>query len=291
MYSGDQNEWESGAPRRILGMKTWQAALLLIMALMDCLVIVVGTAIVLGPRIASGGGGGLTNLLPASTPPAAGPTLTPAPSITPITMVFQFPTFTPYGTPAESPTPTPADWMEGWTKISVAEVEMWVPGSYAAGDPHTGAEAIIASLQDMGADYNWDYLLEQMTTAEDNYVLWGIDSRQGNPAIVTNVAIIYDDPRSGESLADYVTRFIDETVDTFTLIDRVPFAHPLYEAERMVLEANDPEGGPLLYVLYSIGDGELVWNILCVTAKDEIEDRLPTFDQMVGSFRVLAAPQ
>jgi hypothetical protein len=279
MPSNDSTGWETGAARRILGMKIWQAVLLLVMAAMDCLVIVVGLAVVLGPLLVNG----VTSTASVATPQPAGE---PAASITPITMLFNFPTYTPFGTPAISP--TPEDWMTGWTKISVPEVEIWMPDSYAAGDPHTEAQAILDALVDKGANYNWDYLLDQMTNAEPDYVLWGIDSHQGNPEIVTNVAVIYDTLARGESISEYAER---RTSEDSAVIEQGDFLHPLYQIVRLVLKATDPESEPIRFVLYSIKDDGSVWNILCVTGTDELEDRLPEFDKMAGSFQAFAAPE
>jgi hypothetical protein len=289
MNADDRAGWDSGTPRRMLGMKAWQVVLLALMAVMDCLVIVVGLAIVLGPLLMGGGAEADAAALPSSPADETGPA--PSPSQTPITMVFQFPTFTPYGAPLESPTPTRENWMEGWVKVAVSEVEMWMPGTYAAGDPHTEADSIIAALQDEGANYNWDFLREQMTGVDGTYVLWGIDSRQGNPAIITNVAVIYDRISSDQSLSEYANAFLSENADAFTLIKREPFAHPAYEAERLVLGDIEAEEIPKRYVLYAVRDGGFVWNFFCATALEEITDRLPEFDQMAGSFHILAAPE
>jgi hypothetical protein len=286
MNADDRAGWDSGTPRRIVGMKAWQAVLLALMAVM---VIVVGLAIVLGPLLMGGGAEADAAGLPSSPADETGPA--PSPSQTPITMVFQFPTFTPYGAPLESPTPTREDWMEGWVKVAVSEVEMWMPGTYAAGDPHTEADSIIAALQDEGANYNWDFLREQMTGVDETYVLWGIDSRQGNPAIITTVAVIYDRISSDQSLSEYANAFLSENADAFTLIEREPFAHPAYEAERLVLGDIEAEEIPKRYVLYAVRDGGFVWNFFCATALEEITDRLPEFDQMAGSFHILAAPE
>ena len=277
MQSNESAGWEKGSPRRILGMKMWQAALLAVMATLDCLVVVVGMAVVLGPLPAAPVETASSSETPSSTVPAS--------SVTPVTMLFEFPTYTPFGTPAISP--TPAEWMAGWTKFSVPEAEIWMPDTYAAGDPHTEAQAILDSLADKGANYNWDYLLDQMTNAEPDYVLWGIDSRQGNPAIVTNVAVIYDTLGRGESPAEYAER---RTAEDSVVIEKSEFLHPLYPVARLVLQADDPESEAIRFVLYSVGDGNNVWNILCVTGADELEDRLPEFDKMAGSFQALSAP-
>ncbi|MBN2084437.1 MAG: hypothetical protein JW748_04370 [Anaerolineales bacterium] len=164
MHSSNPSEWETGAPRRILGMKVWQVVLLGGVALMDCLVLVVGAVIILGSIPSTPGGGLIAGAQPSSTPviPPPGPTLAPTPSITPITLAFQFPTYTPFGTPAETMTltPSPTGIMDGWEKFSVPEMEVWLPGSYAAGKPQTEADAIIASLKEKGAFPNadWDWV-------------------------------------------------------------------------------------------------------------------------------------
>jgi hypothetical protein len=295
MGSFDKADWGAGAPRRILGMKIWQAALLIGLAVMDCLVVVAGTAVVIGSISSASPKGAAASLAPTSTPKlqSIGPTLAPTPSETPLTMVFQFPTYTPFGTPADTPTftPTSTDLFEGWVKFFVPEVEIWMPATYAAGDPHTEAKAIIASLKEKGANFDWDVIEKEMTTLAKNYVLWGIDSRQGNPAVVTIVAVAYDFPNPGESLPAYTTRFVSAISNKYLLIEQQKVNHPEYEVERAILETKDPSATPMRLALYAVRDGNIVWVILCYTAVDEMKERLPSFNQMVDTFRVLAAPQ
>jgi hypothetical protein len=292
MYPDNQADWTTGAPRRILGMKLWQAAILGGMAALDCLVLVVGAVIIIS-SIPSPAGGSLANAAPTATPvvPPMGPTLAPAASETPLTMVFQFPTYTPFGTPAETQTftPSPTGMMDGWAKFAVSEIEVWLPESYAAGKPQTETDAIIASLKEKGANFNWDVITENMGSVSENYVMWAIDSHQGNPDVVTNIAFIYDLPNPGEPLTDYTTRFVSEMSDSFTLIEQSRLRHPVYEAALVILESKDINGARTRIALYSLYDNNLVWNILCLTAADEMAERMPVFNRMVDSFRVLIA--
>jgi hypothetical protein len=242
-------------PRRILGMKVWQAALLGVLGALDCLVVVAGLAIVLGAGMPA---------LPAAPPPL--------------------------GRLAETDTPTaaPTAAMEGWVKYTVPAVEIWMPGTYAAGDPHKDAAAIVAALKQMGANFNWSVIEQQLKTSSENYVLWGIDSHQGNPAVVTNVAVAYDFPNPGEPLADYATHFVGAISDSFVLIESKNIRHPEYEVQRILLDTKDTQGTPMRIAMYAMRDGNIIWDMICFTAVDEMDARLPSFDQMAVSFRALA---
>jgi hypothetical protein len=292
MKSGRSSEWETEAPRRILGMKLWQAAILGGMALLDCLVLAVGGLVVFS-SMASNAGGSLANAAPTASPvvPPMGPTLAPTASETPLTMVFQFPTYTPFGTLAETMTltPSPTGMMDGWVKFSVPEMEVWLPESFAAGNPLTGTDAIIASLKEKGANYDWAVIKEQLESVSDNYVMWAIDSRQGNPEVITNIAFIYDYPNPGEPLADYATRFVGAMSDSFTLIEQSNLRHPEYETVMVMLESNNSSGVRTRVALYSLRHQGLVWDILAFTAADEMPVRQPVLNRMVESFRVLQA--
>jgi hypothetical protein len=294
MRARNQDEWQFRPPHRILGMKVWQVALLGGMALLDCLVLAVGAGIILS-SVTAAVSGNLAAANPSPMPPnlpPAGPNLTPSASETPLTMVFQFPTYTPYGTPAETPTSdaTPTGIMDGWVRYAVPEVEIWMPGSFAAGKPQTDAQAIIDSLKEKGANYNWGTIQQDLSSAAANYVLWGIDSHQGNPAVLTYVVVVYDFPNAGEPLAEYATRFVGAVSKDFTLMEQSTIRHPEYEVVRLVLETKDPLGTPTRVALYAAREQNLVWDILCVTAADEMNGRLTAFDQMVNTFRVLASP-
>jgi hypothetical protein len=293
MYSENQTDWETRAPRRILGMKIWQVGLLGGMAALDCLVLVVGAVIILGAGPATPGNGSVAGAPATATPvvPPLETTVAPSPSITPMTMPFQFPTYTPYGTPAETFTPTPSvtAMMEGWVKFSVPEVEVWLPGSFAAGKPQTETDAIIASLKEKGSNYDWDVIKEQLESVPGSYVMWAIDSRQGNPNIITNIAFVFDIPNPGTPLADYATQNVGAMSDSFHLIEQSSARHPEYEAVLVILESNPNGGTPTRLAFYSLRHQNRVWNIQCFTAADEMAGRLPVFNQMVESFRVLQA--
>jgi hypothetical protein len=279
-------------------MTTTQVALSGGMSLMDCLVLVVGLAIVFG-SMSSRSSSGIAVELPTAEPTAAEAAV-PVPAVDAslpfpepsATQDFQFPTFTPYGTPADSPTPSPSatSSMQGWVKFSVREVEMWMPGTYAAGNPHTDADAIVASLKEKGANFNFDAIKKNLTTSKKNYVLWGIDSFQGNPAIVTNVFVVFDFADPGEPLADYARQFIGAMSGDFELIEQRSIASPIYEIDQVLLETKNPLGAPTRLVMDAIRDKNVIWSVLCITATDEMKVRLPAFDLMAATFRVLAAP-
>jgi hypothetical protein len=294
MYPENQPDWDAGAPRRILGMKIWQFALLGGMAVLDCLVLVVGAVIILGAIPSTPGGGSVAGASSTSTPVVAPlePTVAPSPSVTPITMAFQFPTYTPYGTPAETFTLTPSatGMMDGWVKFTVPEIEVWLPGSFAAGKPQTEADAIIASLKEKGAypTADWDWFKEVLESQSESIVMWAFDSYQGNPEAITDIAFIYLGSNAGEPLIDIATRFVGTMSDDYKFVEQQSSVrHPEYEAVMVMLEAKDSGEAPTLTAaFYVLRARNVVWGILCETAKDEMNERLPIFNRIVESFRV-----
>jgi hypothetical protein len=296
MFSKDDSGREFLGPRRILGMKTWQIAALGGMALLDCLVLVAGVAVILN-SMASRTANPITAAVPTAEPAptdAGAPVPTvEAPSESTATPDVLLATYTPFGTPADSPTftPTVTSSMEGWIKVSVREVELWMPGTFAAGNPHTDAKAIVAALKAMGANYQFDTIENNLTKSASNNVLWGIDSVQGNPNIITNVIVSYVFATAGESMTDYTTQSIGGMSDKFSLIEEGKVNSPTYEIERVILESKDASATRVRLVLYVVRDQNIFWNIACITAVDEMNDRLPVFELMVATFKVLAAPQ
>ncbi len=299
MFSKDDSGREFLGPRRILGMKTWQLAALGGMALLDCLVLVAGVVLVFG-SLSSRSANQTAAVAPtADSAPTdttvAVPTVdasVPSPEPSATSDIF-FATYTPLGTPADSPTftPSPTSSMEGWIKVSVREVELWMPGTFVGGNPRTDAKAIVAALKEKGATFNFPAIEKDLSASSTNYVLWAVDSYQGNPAIVTNVYVVYDYLNSGEQLADYTTRFIGNLSGSFTLIEQSKVTSPIYEITEVILETKNSQGTPARLVLYAVQDQNIVWNVVCITAVDEIEVRQPVFDLMIATFRVLAAPQ
>jgi hypothetical protein len=299
MDSEDNSAWNSAGSSRILGMKAWQVGLLGGMGLLDCLVLAAGVVIIFSST-SSSSTGQVAQAIPTSEPtlPAAAvpvptvdaSTLTPEPSAT---LNYLFPTYTPIGIyTADSPTPTASatSSMEGWVKYSVREVELWMPGSFAAGNPRTDAKAIVASLKEKGANYNFDNIEKDLKASTKNYVFWGIDSIQGNPAIVTNVAILYEYPNPGETMADYATRFIAKMSGDYMLIEQNSIPSTLYEIDQILMETKTTSGIPMRVAIFAIRDQNIVWDVVCITAADEMDDRLPAFELMVDTLRVLAAP-
>jgi hypothetical protein len=294
MYHDNQADWDAGAPRRILGMKIWQIALLGGMAALDCLVLVVGAVIILGGIPSAPGSGSVAGGSSTSTPVVAplGPTLAPSPSLTPITMAFQFPTYTPYGTPAETFTLTPSftGLMDGWVKFTVPEIEVWLPGSFTAGKPQTEADAIIASLKEKGAypTVDWDWFKEVLESQSEGVVLWAFDSYQGNPEAITDIAFMYGGLNAGEPLIDIATHLVGAMSDDYIFVEQQSSVrHPEYEAVMVMLEAKDSGEGPTqMAAFYVLRAQNVVWGILCETAKDEMNGRLPIFNRIVESFRV-----
>jgi hypothetical protein len=267
-------------------MKAWQSALLGGFAALDCLVLVAGVFIALGAPHA------FTVSNPVSLPasgnlPAAGET-PEYPAAADFSSTDLSPTHIPTLTPTVVPSPTSLT--EGWIRIGVKEAEIRTPPTYAGGDPHADSKAIVEGLKAKGSDYDFDFLEGRMKASSENTVLWAVDARQGNPTVVTMVLVLYDFPRPGESLSDYSVRFAGATFTGLAPMERRTIHGTAYEIERMLLETPEGQGTRMNYVYYAVPDQDVVWDILCVTAKDEFAGRLPQFDAIADSFRVLAKP-
>jgi hypothetical protein len=281
---------KSGTDNRILGLKVRQAAFLGSLAAIDCLLLIAGVVIMLGSLHAS------TSNIISAPPPTASLSLPETDILlqsgeTPgSTTTVEFSNTA--GAPAatQTPLPSPTSLTEGWIRIGVKEVEIRTPATYAGGDPHADSKAIMDDLRVKGANYDFDFLEEKMTTSSENTVLWAIDSRQGNPAVVTNVVVLYDYPRPGEPLSEYTMRFVGATFGDLILVEQQTIPSSAYEIERTILETKEGQGTPMSFVYYAILDQDIVWDILCVTATDEFGARLPQFDILVGTFRVLSPP-
>jgi hypothetical protein len=272
---------KTGTENRILGMKVRQAALLGGLAALDCLALVAGVVVALRALHASPASNSdaisANNRLPAAGetpefPAAAGDSSTDTPTSTPTVI------------------PSPTSLTGGWIRIGVMEAEIWTPPTYAGGDPHADSAAIVEGLKAKGADYDFDFLEESMAASSENTVLWAIDARQGNPAVVTIILVLYDFPRPGEPLSEYTIRFAGATFSGLTPLERRTIHGSAYEIERLLLETPEGQGTAMSFVYYAVLDQDVVWDILCVTAMDEFDARLPQFDAVADSFRVLSPP-
>ena len=79
--------------------------------------------------------------------------------------------------------------------------------------------------------------------------------------------------------------------DEYTLVEQQSgVRHPEYEAVMVILEAkNAGAGSAQTAAFYVLRARNEVWGILCETAGNEMDERLPIFNRMVESFRVLQA--
>ncbi|MBN2084436.1 MAG: hypothetical protein JW748_04365 [Anaerolineales bacterium] len=126
----------------------------------------------------------------------------------------------------------------------------------------------------------------------EGVVMWAIDSYQGNPESITDIAFIYGGSDTGEPLMDIATSFVGlASADYIFVEQQSSVRHPAYEAVMVMLEAKDSGEAPTqtaaFYVLRAHNE---LWGILCETAKDEMNKRLPIFNRIVETFRALQSP-
>jgi hypothetical protein len=265
-------------PTRILGMKPWQAAFLVGFSVLDCIVLIVGITLIM-----------------RSSPPAAdlaGPATAEAPTASPEILL---PSYTPIDVASPSPMDTPSPentaspedtGLSGWVLFTINPLELWLPESYAGGDPHTQATQIVADLQAKGAPYDLTGLESYLRGTASYFVFYALDSRQGTPDVITEISIISGYVEPDEPLMDFIVRMEANLAGGFDMLEEQVVINPLYDIHKVTMVPKDPANLNSRAILYSVKNKDTVWVVMCITSADELGVREADFDKMIKTVRI-----
>lgn len=201
-------------------------------------------------------------------------------------------TQTPTPTSTTTPTPTPTSYMdlipEGWTQYQDASYfgfEIWFPPEYTPVDSHGKLQEIIKAYENSGDAETAQLLAATFEEDVTHYTLWMADTLPTALPYQTNVSLATY-PLERKKLGDYIDAQIAGLPITTRLMERRPYPHGAYQAERLWLESS-LSNTSLGQVMYFIRTGNNVWVITCYTHFNEFYTRLPVFDQIARTFRTL----
>lgn len=267
-----ENKGKIKRSKRYLGMSLAQLGILACMACLACSLTGTGLFFIvnsLGAEAATPSDASLETPQPTTTP-----TQTPTPTSTTI------------------PTPTPTSYMdsipEGWQQFRDASYfgfEIWFPPEYTPVDSRGKLEEIIKAYEDSGDSETAQLLTAAFEEDVTHYTLWMADTLPTALRYQTNVSLATY-PLERKKLADYIDARIEELPTSTRLMERRPYQHGTYQAERVWLESS-LSNTSLGQVMYFIRAGSDVWVITCYTHFNEFYTRLPVFDQIASTFRTL----
>jgi len=167
-------------------------------------------------------------------------------------------------------------------------VQIMLPGSYVLGDIENDLPILIEALSaraDPEEAANTQSLYDQYG---DDIMLWAFDSKSQNNA-QTSVIVLRNEEFAGLPLfliKPLTNLFIGEEVDTLEQeIIEINGRDTL-----RLLTQSDNAGVITVQVYYVFKDSSKLWIVAFFTTLDELDTRLPDFDQSVGSFQVLSLP-
>jgi hypothetical protein len=225
-------------------------------------------------------------LPPTDTPePTATPTLKP--TVKPAATLAASPTRLPTQAKVASPTlvPTAAS-AAGYKTYQGEGVTISLPETYIGGNLTTDLDLIMANLKELGPEFS-----QTVTLIEQNrslFVLWAFDSNMNNTKFLTNVNIIKQPVLSGITLKMMLDATAQSLPAQFIVTESKIITLGSTEAGRIRVDAT-VQGTAVKEAFYLVMDSEnsMMYAITFATSASEIDDRLPTFDQSVSTFKVV----
>jgi hypothetical protein len=202
-------------------------------------------------------------------------------------MATPLPRPTPSMTAAPTPIPYEALVPPGWKQYrdQTKGYEIWLPPEFEAREPRAQLEEIIRKYEEIGDTETAQYQRSIFEQSLERYVLWTIDSIP-SPLQYQTTILLARDPLTAESLTKYIDEIVQNPSGSLALLERKPNPFGSLEAERLWFEGKEATTnfGEAYYV---IRVGDTVWSIACATHINEFYIRLPVFDQVASTFRML----
>lgn len=243
--------------KRYLGMTIPQLGVLGVLGLCIC-------------SIFAGGFWWLNSMVAAAyESPLPGPDVTPLPTSTPPSTETPFPTPSP--TPITYESLIPADWKQ-FTSVIVPGMEIWLPPSFAPLTEKDKAQSL--SIYDVEAARTALELKDSTPSAYMVFTSFEISIR----------------PIFAASLDEMIDQEFGTLMRTGSLLERDPFVfetetHP---AHRLIFDVDvSVSGADAGVVIYVVQVGADLWYLSFATPFNELYARLPVFDQVAQTFRIV----
>lgn len=249
---------------RYFGMTVFQLSSLAAVGLLDVIVLIAGMMVVVGSQ-ASIPMPELAHRLPTPLPQ---PTRTPASTATP------------------KPTATP---IPDWEMFAGGGAELWLPASYAGGDPATEMETILAQLG--ASNSNFVQIVEaEQQLSQTPYALFAFDTNLGEAVSPTTVQVSRESLSANPkiTLDEYLNAFIQKLPPDTRLVDRRIETLDNVEAGRLFVEYKFMDLGLDLFrkrAIYAVRVGNTMWVVQYLTERDDFPERWPVFEESIRTFR------
>ena len=251
--------------KRIFGMTIAQLAILGCLSLVAIGIIYGGFIFISSSTTPSG---------PAA-PPTSAPPLALEPTITPD--LTELDGFSPTATLVLGEFEIPPDWKQ----YTTSRFEVWLPSQFESVNVDIEREERIASYREQG----YEFLAGKLESDTFDYRFWFNFPRPDTDVFGTNI-IVKEDVLPTLTLDEYVDEAYGNGLEGFEVSNRQEFTVQDLEARRILLDAN-LNGNAISVAEYVITDGVNLWIISCGSSLEEFFTRLPEFDRVARSFRLL----
>lgn len=164
-------------------------------------------------------------------------------------------------------------------------VEITLPSTYVLGDVDEDLAILVEGLKAMSEEDAED-IQELYDKNKDDVILWGYDTESPS-AHQTSLLVMKNEEFAGMSLAiisTFANVLLGSEVDTIQQ-ERLTFGDR--EVLRFLTTAVNA-GVETSQAVYLFNDSGKLWLIGFFTTSEQLDDRLPTFDAAVASFRVIS---
>ncbi len=167
-------------------------------------------------------------------------------------------------------------------------VQIMLPGSYVLGDIENDLPILIDALSAMADPEGAADAQSLYGQYEDDIMLWAFDSKSQKSA-QTSVLVLKNEEFAGLSLwliRSLTNLFIGEEADT---LEQEIIEMDGRDTLRLLTKSENA-GVITAQAYYAFNDSSKLWIVAFFTTLDELDTRLPDFDQSVSSFQVLSLP-
>jgi len=198
------------------------------------------------------------------------------------TLTAQAPTATRVttNTPMPKSTPTP---ITGWNKFESSGIEIWLPESYEGGDLENDTEVIINRMKALGPEF--EQMANNIEKNPSMVKLIAVDTNIGDTGFVTNINIGREQILSTMTFDMYMETMKKQLPSFWTIIDEKKVQLDQHEALRLVSRL-DISGEVMKQLQYLVKNNNTLWIITSTTTLEEFDERLPIFEQVVGTVKI-----
>ncbi len=168
-------------------------------------------------------------------------------------------------------------------KFETAKIELWLPDTFVGGDISKDLDLILSRMRAGGPDSaRVAQFIEQNPSM---FAMYAIDSKVGDIGSITNVNVTMEQTLSAITLDIYLDAVTKQLPSGFQVLDRKVVTLERYQAGRVVVETAS-QGRRVKQLVYVFKDGGTFWIATYTTSADEFDQRLPSFEQSIRTFRI-----